>query len=146
MERFRQHISSFCGLSHTFYHSTLNTDEGINTDEARKLFQEIDKLRYLIRLMLKPELDQDPLKGDAEYERKIKKLIDKIPDLVMSKGEMEPGKEKELFTAINDRVETSGSLLKDVWELIKRESKMEPKMEPSFLKELKKSLKQKGWL
>jgi hypothetical protein len=96
--------------------------------------------------MLKPELDQDPLKGDAEYERKIKKLIDKIPDLVMSKGEMEPGKEKELFTAINDLVETSGSLLKDVWELIKRESKMEPKMEPSFLKELKKSLKQKGWL
>jgi hypothetical protein len=141
MERFRQHISNFCGLSHTFYHSELNTEEGRNTEEARKVFQEIDKLRYLIRLMLKPEPDQSPDKSNKD-ERKINQLIDDIPKLVLPKDKMKPGEEDELFSDIKELVETSRSLLKDVWELVKVESKMQP----TFCRELKEYLKQRGWL
>jgi hypothetical protein len=103
IERLRQNISSFCGLTHTW--CWMSPDE---QQKQTEIFRNIDKLRYLIRLQLSPE---------GKQELKIQELIAKIPDLT---NEFQ---QYELMNAINELVSSTQLLLKEEWEKVKKESK-----------------------
>jgi hypothetical protein len=108
LDKLRQNISNFCGLTHTWTHSKIQ-----DTPEEIKLLGEIDKLRYLIRLQLNPKTNN----GVPNTDKKIEDLIAKIPELT------DPSKRNELDSAINQLIITSQILLKDEWEKVKAESK-----------------------
>jgi len=105
MEKLRQNISTFCGLTYNWCYSAL---EG--KPEGTEVLKEIDKLRHLIRLQLNP----DP---NSKLERKIEELIDKIPDLTHI------SRRDDLNSSLDELIMTSQSLLKEEWEKVKEESK-----------------------
>jgi hypothetical protein len=102
LDKLRESISSFCGLTYTWSVSRL---EG-KPNEAEVL-KEIDKLRHLIRLQLNP---------DGTYDRAIEALIARIPTLTHET------QAKELEKALSELVEVSQKLLKAEWEKVKEES------------------------
>lgn len=108
LDKLRQNISNFCGLTHTWTRSKIQ-----GRPEEIKLLGEIDKLRYLIRLQLNPKTNN----GVPNTDKKIEDLIAKIPELT------DPSKRNELDSAINQLIITSQILLKDEWEKVKAESK-----------------------
>jgi len=70
IEKLRQNISDFCGLTYTWSLSKLK-----DAPEELDYVTKIDKLRYLIRLQLNPQ---------GIHDRTIEKLIAEIPDLTHS--------------------------------------------------------------
>jgi len=105
----RQNISDFCGLTHTWTRSKVQ-----DTPEETRILQQIDKLRYLIRLQLNPKTEN----GSSNPDKRIEELITRIPDLT------DISKRKELDKAMNDLVIASQDLLKAEWEKVKSESKI----------------------
>lgn len=103
IERLRENISQFCGLTYTWSVSKLE-----DTDRGEKIVEEIDKLRHLIRLQLNP---------DGELDKKIEELIAKIPDLTHET------QTEQLTAELNNLVKTTQELLKSEWEKVKAESK-----------------------
>lgn len=103
IEKLRDNISTFCGLTHTWRSSEL---EG-KSDELEMLKQ-LDKLRYLIRLQLNP---------GGEYDKEIESLIAEIPDLTHET------QVDRLKGKINDLIVVSQKLLKNEWDKVKEESK-----------------------
>jgi hypothetical protein len=97
----RKNISEFCGLS---YHFAI-TD--LEKPEKQKVVEQLDKLRFLIKLQLN--------RAD-NFDRKIIDKIDLIPDLASV------AKEKELKKEIDELVELTQDLLKLEWEGAKLES------------------------
>lgn len=103
IEKLRDNISQFCGLTYTWSFSGL---EG--TERGREIVEEIDKLRHLIRLQLNP---------DGELDKTIARLITEIPNLTHeTQAEQLKGRLNELVTATQ-------KLLKAEWEKVKAESK-----------------------
>jgi len=92
IEKLRDNISSFCGLTHTWRHSEL---EG-KPDEL-EVVKQIDKLRYLIRLQLNPA---------AAYDKEIESLIAIIPDLTYETQTV------QLKEKMNELIVVSQKLLK----------------------------------
>ena len=103
IEKLRGNISAFCGLTYTWCFSEL---EG--KPNELEFLQQIDKLRYLIRLQLNPEGDHD---------KTIELLIAKIPDLTHA------SQQDELRHALNELIVTTQKLLKEEWDKVKEESK-----------------------
>ena len=105
IEKLRQNISTFCGLTYNWCYSQLESKP-----EETEILREIDKLRHLIRLQLNP----DP---NSKLERKIEELIERIPELTHIDHR------NELRDSLNELVKTSQSLLKEEWDKVKAESK-----------------------
>lgn len=103
IEKLRENISQFCGLTYTWSVSKLE-----DTEREKKIIEEIDKLRHLIRLQLNP---------DGELDKQIEELIAKIPDLTHET------QTKQLKAELNKLVTTTQELLKSEWEKVKAESK-----------------------
>lgn len=103
MEKLRNNISEFCGLTYTW---CMSGKEECEKDP--QFLQKIDNLRHLIRLQLNPNDEQD---------QKIEKLIFEIPELT------DISQKKELKNKINELIESSQQLLKDEWERVKNESR-----------------------
>jgi hypothetical protein len=97
----RKNISDFCGLT---YHFALTE---LEKGEKQKVIEQIDRLRFLIKLQLN--------RGD-KFDRKIMAKIDLIPDLTA------PDKIEQLTKEINELIELTQDLLKLEWEGAKLES------------------------
>jgi hypothetical protein len=108
LDKLRQNISDFCGLTHTWAFSNVQ-----GKPEEFELLSKLDKLRYLIRLQLNPK-DKN---GVPNPDKRIENLITKIPDLTHE------SKQEELKVALNDLILTSQELLKEEWEKVKSEAK-----------------------
>lgn len=102
LERIRQDVSRFCGLTHTWVFSSL---EG--KPEEFEVLKELDQLRHVIKLRLNP---------DDTPDRKIRALIDKIPDLTHE------SKHEELKLALKELTDETQTMLKNEWEKVKLES------------------------
>jgi hypothetical protein len=103
IEKLRDNISSFCGLTHTWRQSEL---EG-KPDEL-DVVKRLDKLRYLIRLQLNPA---------GASHKEIESPIALIPDLTHE------SQTKQLKQKMNELIVVSQKLLKDEWDKVKEESK-----------------------
>jgi hypothetical protein len=102
MGNLRESISTLCGLT---YHWTITQ---IDPVENQQILKEIDRLRMLVKLQLNP----------YEPEHKdIINLVDEIPNFTC------PKQKDELHKILNEIVTKNQSLLKDVWELVKKEAK-----------------------
>lgn len=108
IEKLRNNISAFCGLTHTW---TRSND--LDTDEEVRILEKIDNLRYLIRLQLNPKKDGGAPNVDMDIER----LIAEIPELT------DPFHADALHKAIDDLMVAAQKLLKEEWDKVKAESK-----------------------
>jgi len=102
LEKLRQNISTFCGLTYTWSFSELEGKPG-----DIEVLKEVDKLRHLIRLQLNPE---------GIYDREIEELIAQIPT------QTHKIHEEKLKDSLNSLVEVSQKLLKEEWDKVKEES------------------------
>ncbi len=103
IHNFRQNISDFCGLTHTWSLSGL---EG--KPEELEYITKIDNLRHLIRLQLNVH---------EELDQKIEQLITKIPDLTHE------SRINDLKEAINELIVNTQLLIKQEWDKVRAESK-----------------------
>jgi hypothetical protein len=108
LEKLRNNISTFAGLTHTWTRNTLSSEE-----EKKELLKEIDKLRYLIRLQLNPKFENNT----PNVDKRIEELIAKIPNLTADT------QRSELDLALEQLVLDSQELLKNEWEKVKDEAK-----------------------
>jgi len=108
LDKLRKNISDFCGLTHTWTRSNVQ-----GTPEELRILEEIDKLRYLIRLQLNPKI----VNGEPNADKQIEELIAEIPNLT------DISERNELDSAMNDLIIISQVLLKEEWEKVKEESK-----------------------
>jgi hypothetical protein len=102
IEQLRQDIGSLCGLTHTWFYSSL---EG--TDKEHDVLKEIDRLRHVIPLRLNQ---------NATLDRKIRALITNLPKLTHET------KQHQLDAALSDLIGLSQQLLKEEWEKVKLEA------------------------
>lgn len=103
LNKLRDNISSFCGLTHHWVMSN------IDDQKKQEILQELDKLRYLIKLQLNPFNPKE-----KELYNKIAKKIDEIPDLT--------DKEDKFKNAFNELISESQVVLKNEWEKVKDEA------------------------
>lgn len=96
----RDNISKFCGLT---YHYALTE---LSKSEKQKIFQEIDQVRFLIKLQLNRE---------DEFDKRIIEKIDIIPNIDTKKIDV-------LESEINELINLTQDLLKLEWEGVKMES------------------------
>ena len=106
MEKLRENISKFCGLTHTWVMSEL-----YETEKEFEALKQIDELRYYIRLQLNS-------KPEAVLDREIEDQLSKIIKLCTPN----PNQDKVL-NALNNLIETTQKLLKEEWDKVKDESK-----------------------
>ncbi|MEX0807919.1 MAG: hypothetical protein WD044_04240 [Dongiaceae bacterium] len=97
----RGNVSRFVGLSHNWFYSHRN-----NKERAPEILEEIDCLRWLIKLQMNP---------GAEIDRHIMMCIDRIPDLATAPNE------DDFKAATDDLVSRTQELLKMEWDRVKRE-------------------------
>lgn len=102
IEKLRENISTFCGLTYTWRMSQVE-----DQPEASEFLRQLDKLRHLIRLQLNP---------GGTHDQAIEDLIARIPALTHAT------QTEELKHALNELVEVSQKLLKEEWEKVKEES------------------------
>jgi len=102
IERLRNNISSFVGLTHTWGRSKLECKDEFD------VLKKIDNLRYLIRLQLNP---------NGKHDKKIEELIALIPNLT------DPSEDENLEQAKKELIENTQLLLKEEWDKVKLESK-----------------------
>lgn len=103
LEKMRQDVAKFVGLTH---HWAMASFEGTSTDSA--VLQEIDRLKYVIRLRLNP---------DDTPDRKIAALIKRIPELT------DQSQIHELLRELDNLTTITQEMLKAEWEKVKAESK-----------------------
>lgn len=104
----RENIATFCGLTHHFVWSPLDQKE------KNDILNKVDRLRILIPLQLNP---------DEEPSKKITELLNKIPDLTDTTGQVTPiGEKAPIDKAIDDLVQTTQMLLKQEWNRVKEEA------------------------
>lgn len=101
IEVVRKNISDYCGL---VYHFVLTK---LDDSEKHKILEEIDRLRFLIKLQLN---------RDDRFDRKIMEKINLIPDLTTA------DKFDQLKKEIDELIELTQDLLKLEWEGAKLES------------------------
>lgn len=104
IEQLRQDISSFSGLT---YHWCYRKPD--DPEESRKIVQEIDRLRHVIRLRLNPA---------GEHDREIERLLEEIPNHTSSPN--------AVAKLLEDLTKATQSLLKEEWEKVKQESARGP--------------------
>lgn len=97
----RENISEFCGLT---YHFAI-TD--LTKSEKQKVIEQIDKLRFLIKLQLN---------RNDKFDVKLMQKVELIPNLTDLRNN------KELKKEIDNLIELSQDLLKLEWEGAKLES------------------------
>jgi hypothetical protein len=102
IEQLRQDIGSLCGLTHTWFYSSL---EG--TQKEHDVLKEIDRLRHVIPLRLNQ---------NAPLDRNIQKLITDLPKLTHET------KQQQLDAALSELIGLSQKLLKEEWEKVKLEA------------------------
>jgi hypothetical protein len=102
IEKLRQDISAFSGLTHTWCFSEL---QGKPNDH--EVLKEIDRLRHVIRLRLNPR---------GEHDQRIEALLKEIPNLT------DASQREELLTALENLTVTTQKLLSQEWIKVKRES------------------------
>ncbi len=98
----RENISEYCGAINQWYDLRLKKEE----------IRRIDILRTNIKLQLNPE---------GKIEKKIIELLDKTWGLPP----------KELMEAIKELTEQTQLLLKNEWEVVKKESRYRPGLKKS---------------
>lgn len=103
IDKLRQNVSKFAGLTHHWVASQL---EG--TEKSGDVLLEIDQLRMLIKLQLNPK---------GEVDKQIIQKIDEIPNLTHH-----PDKAK-LQAAIDELVSLTQTLLKQEWDRVKVEAR-----------------------
>jgi hypothetical protein len=103
IDKLRENISTFCGLTYTWQASNL---EG--KPESLDFEKQVDRMRHLIRLQLNPA---------GTHDREIERLLAAIPQLT------DKTKVNELHSALNDLVIVSQKLLKEEWDKVKEEAK-----------------------
>ena len=103
IQKVRENVSRFVGLTHTW----LRSEE----DEAKRqaLTEEIDVLRYHIKLQMNPE---------STLDMAIIEKIDKIPNLASRPGDIFP-----VHQAMDELIEATQKMLKEEWEKVKGEAK-----------------------
>lgn len=104
LERIRQDISNYCGLTKFFTRTIKDTF----SDEGKNVLKEIDKLNYMIKLRLNP---------NGKIDKKILDLLEEIPALTNKTNLC------EIDGAINKLIGLSQELLKEEWEKVKKESR-----------------------
>lgn len=107
LDKLRKNISSFCGLS---YHWAL-TENKLDPKKRQEILEELDKLRWEIRLQLNPFNPKE-----KEIYEKIIEHLEKIPDLA------NPQQIAKLKDSINSLISVSQKLLKNEWEKVKDEA------------------------
>jgi hypothetical protein len=104
IEQLRQDIGAFSGLAYHWSCTNIRGDE-----EKRNIIIELDRLRYVIRLRLNPEGEQD---------KRIQTLVESI---------LRTSEEQDAVTKILEELTVaSQALLKEEWEKVKTESKYGP--------------------
>jgi hypothetical protein len=100
IEKLRQDIATFCGLTHTWVYL-----EDAKADDPR--LQELDRLRYVIRLRLNP---------NDEPGSRIERILQAIPDLTHE------SQRDKLKGKIDEMVIASQCLIKAEWDKVKDEA------------------------
>ena len=108
LDKLRINISTFTGLTHTWTRSSDN-----DSKDSKRILEEIDKLRYLIRLQLNPKT----IENQPNVDKRIEELLLKIPELT------DPTERKNLTEAIEKLIVNSQELLKNEWDKVKEEAK-----------------------
>jgi len=104
----RKDISNFCGL--TLHYSLKSID---NSNKEQEVIEEIDRLRYKIKLQLNP---------NEEESISIIKLIDEIPSLT-DRLTIDKLINDELRIKLDILTSNTQVLLKKEWDKVKAESK-----------------------
>ena len=107
IEQLRQDISTFSGLTYHWCHRAPDDPE-----ESRKIIQQIDCLRHVIRLRLNPA---------GQHDSEIERLLDVIPQHTNAPD--------TIANLLEQLTKTTQNLLKDEWEKVKQESSRGPRSE-----------------
>jgi hypothetical protein len=102
LEKLRQDISSFCGLTYTWCASQM---EG--KPQEHEIIREIDRLRHLIRLRLNPR---------GTHDSKIEVLMNKIIEST------DPSQKANLKVLLDKLTSETQEMLKEEWEKVKKEA------------------------
>lgn len=102
LEKMRQDISNFCGLT-IFWLKTINRSD---TQEGKEILKEIDKLIIMLKLRLNPNDNPDI---------RMLEILDEVP--------RNTDNAQKTFSLINEFTELSQKLLKNEWEKVKKEAR-----------------------
>ncbi len=102
LEKIRQDVSKFCGLTHTWVFSDIK-----NKPEEFEVLKELDQLRHVIKLRLNPNDIPD---------RKISALINKIPDMTHE------SQHEDLRKSLQELINVTQDMLKNEWDKVKLEA------------------------
>lgn len=102
LEKLRQDLSSFCGLTYTWSASQM---EG--KPQEHEMVREIDRLRHLIRLRLNPR---------GLHDQNIESLMKNIIEST------HPSKSAELKKYLDELTSEAQKMLKEEWEKVKLEA------------------------
>jgi len=107
INKLRENIANFCGLTHHFVFSDLGEKE------KKEILNEIDRLRMLIPLQLNPHEDST---------EEIVKLVRKIPMQTDVNGVVSFGEKFPVEKSIDELISKTQLLLKQEWNRVKKEA------------------------
>jgi hypothetical protein len=107
INRLRENIANFCGLTHHFIFSELSEKD------KREILNEIDRLRMIIPLQLNPH---------EEITGEIVKLIKKIPMQTDVQKVVDFDKKFPVEKSIDELISKTQLLLKREWNRVKKEA------------------------